>query len=1134
MSDQDRREFLRRWAATVGVVALPGCGGGTPGAAATASAAAADGAASAPAPAASSPATSGSGSGAAGASSGAAASASIGPIQFWVHSATTLTQAPFTLGLALPKGSIPSGSSAVASAAGVQVVVKNRWPDGSVKFAIVSGAVAVTAGTPTKLGLSASTSAAPSPAALTLSQLKATGVTAAVDAGNWGKASWSGSDWDTPFLAWVAGAQMSSWIYRKPVGTDPHLVAWLEVRLYAGGAVEVLPWLENGYLYVAAPASRSATYSFTLGGKQRFSRAIDLPSRCRTPLLDGTALSYWLANDVDVVARQDTQMLQASELVPSYHGKTGTTSGAYRALPASFTPLQQGGYSGSMGQTGYQAAIGLLPEWDVCFLTCDDAMAPYKGVVRNAFSAGRYALHFRDEKTNRPLRFSDYPNLSVNASTKLQFPPGASGTGAPGWDIPHHPSVGYMAYLATGLWYCMEEVQFAATYNFLGQVDDQRRFSQGVFLSSSGAATVRGAAWAVRSLAQASVATPDDDMLRSEFIASLTSNIEFNHATYVAKPNNPFGIVAPYGDAYGSNSDGRVTEAPWQQDFYTAAFGYALAMQPGVSADALGKLSAFFAWKARSVIGRLGGTGSTEWLYRDAAVYTMAVALVDFPDWSGGTGPWPENWGALYKASLGAANPGTTGDLRGAYFPDGTSYWGNLLPAISYAVRHAVPGAAEAYARLTGASNWSSLIDTFSGSPVWGVKALSAAGQVVVPAPTPSPPASPPPPPPPPPPAPPPPPPPAPTPPASAGSPAQAPTPPVATLPAWARGLSTWQWTPIAGTALSSVEPSPRPLGATGPNSKIDAWCGATLKRKGSVYMLGAAGGHNDYAGNEVDALNLLADKPAWEQLRAPSPNSDIVNGVQFLLDNRPSPAHTYYATQFIDRLNRMVVFASPGSDGNFPPAPAGYPYAGGSRSFSFDLLKGDWDAPDYIAKFPGAGDFFACLCVRHPLTGDVYYSRNYGDGWYRWTATTNRWDKLSGTTRAPWYAGSAIDTQRNRMLVVGGYSPIKPVVMDLNGGEQQVTFGGLGSDALLVTGYPGVVYDEINDLFIVAFNQGASIKLLTVRASDFHVAATAVTGSLPSARTNGIQNSLQYVPELKGIVIANSYRGDVYFMKTA
>lgn len=335
-------------------------------------------------------------------------------------------------------------------------------------------------------------------------------------------------------------------------------------------------------------------------------------------------------------------------------------------------------------------------------------------------------------------------------------------------------------------------------------------------------------------------------------------------------------------------------------------------------------------------------------------------------------------------------------------------------------------------------------------------------------------------------------------------------------------------------TALSSVEPTPRPLGSTGPSSKIDAWCGATLKRKGSVYMLGAAGGHADYAGNEVDALDLLADRPAWKQLRAPTPNEYIVSGVQFFLDKRPSAAHTYYSTQFIDRLNRMVVFAQAGAHGAFPPAPANYPYTGASRSFSFDMGKGDWDEPDYIARFPGSGDYLACLCVRHPLTGDVYYSRNMGDGWYRWTATANRWDKLSSTSRAPWYAGAAIDTQRNRMLVVGSYSPIAPAVLNLDGSSQQVGFGGLGASALTLSGYPGVIYDEINDMFIVAFNAGRSIKLLTVRASDLHVANVPITGTPPAARPNGIQNSLQYVPELKGIVIANSYRGDVYFMKTA
>ena len=244
-----------------------------------------------------------------------------------------------------------------------------------------------------------------------------------------------------------------------------------------------------------------------------------------------------------------------------------------------------------------------------------------------------------------------------------------------------------------------------------------------MFVSSSGAATVRGAAWGVRTLAQAAVATPDDDVpLRDEFLASFAANVNFNHGRFVAQPNNPYGVVTPYGDAYGTATDGKVTEAPWQQDFYTAAFGYALAMKPAIGATGLARLAAFFAWKAQFVIGRLGGTAPTEWLYRDAAQYTLVVAPVDNPDWAGGTGPWFQNWGQIYEATLGRTNPGVGGILREGYFPEATSYWGNLQPALAYAVQHEVPGSAAAYARMTGAANWSQIVSAFNQSPVWGVR----------------------------------------------------------------------------------------------------------------------------------------------------------------------------------------------------------------------------------------------------------------------------------------------------------------------------------------------------------------------------------------------------------------------------
>ena|SRR5438105_7234132 len=356
-------------------------------------------------------------------------------------------------------------------------------------------------------------------------------------------------------------------------------------------------------------------------------------------------------------------------------------------------------------------------------------------------------------------------------------------------------------------------------------------------------------------------------------------------------------------------------------------------------------------------------------------------------------------------------------------------------------------------------------------------------------------------------------------------------------VPAWVSNLPLWQWYPIPGTALSSVDPAVRPLGVTGPRSKMETWCGATLKRNGSVYMLGAAGGHQDYAGNEVDALQLNSDNPHWVQLRGPSPNSQIIDDpAQFYLDLKPSCTHTYYATQYINSLDRMLVISSAGvysHSGLYPAPPSNWAYLNSKRSFSFNTAAGDWDSPDYIAQYPGTGDWTACLCVKHPVTEDIYYSRNGGDGFYKWAAATNRWTKLSNNTDGSWYAGTAIDPTRNRLLRVGRYDNPVGEVRDLNGNLIPVTFGGLGASALAIGGYPGVIYDEVNDRFLVFYNAGNTINVLRVNPQTWFVDQPTFSGAAPGARPNGIQNSPQYVPELGGFVIANAYAGNVYFVRT-
>jgi hypothetical protein len=73
-------------------------------------------------------------------------------------------------------------------------------------------------------------------------------------------------------------------------------------------------------------------------------------------------------------------------------------------------------------------------------------------------------------------------------------------------------------------------------------------------------------------------------------------------------------------------------------------------------------------------------------------------------------------------AVQGSPGMRSDGGLRGGNFPSATSYWGNLQPALAYAVEHNVPGARDAYNRMIGAANWNSIAADFDSNPVWAVR----------------------------------------------------------------------------------------------------------------------------------------------------------------------------------------------------------------------------------------------------------------------------------------------------------------------------------------------------------------------------------------------------------------------------
>src|SRR5262249_33713434 len=149
-------------------------------------------------------------------------------------------------------------------------------------------------------------------------------------------------------------------------------------------------------------------------------------------------------SDPQVTAKLDTNYLIDSKLVPNYW-KRNPSATALNTLYQNYAPMQHGDWTPTMGDTGYQAQIGLLPLWDALYVTSGGDARAYQSVLANAKALNSYALVWNDSATRLPTTPSGRPTWTF-------YGPGAGGGPIPSdspnvWDGAHHGSGGYLAYL---------------------------------------------------------------------------------------------------------------------------------------------------------------------------------------------------------------------------------------------------------------------------------------------------------------------------------------------------------------------------------------------------------------------------------------------------------------------------------------------------------------------------------------------------------------------------------------------------------------------------------------------------------------------------------------------------------------
>jgi hypothetical protein len=218
------------------------------------------------------------------------------------------------------------------------------------------------------------------------------------------------------------------------------------------------------------------------------------------------------------------------------------------------------------------------------------------------------------------------------------------------------------------------------------------------------------------------------DAITSDYQSLLSNNAAY-WTTQVQQPGqNLVGYLYSYEHGDPNYGTGRVS--PWQQHFWVQTYGFISDLEPFANMTAWNTVRDFL---YKSIVGILGPVGTDNYCYTRASEYTIQISADNNNDPTS----WYDSWGQVYQGTIGAPNTSCGTTLQGSSGGDplsaATGYWGNLLPAIAYAVDHGATGAAASWTRLSTAANWSTVQNSFNNIPIWGIVPRSQPSSNTVP-----------------------------------------------------------------------------------------------------------------------------------------------------------------------------------------------------------------------------------------------------------------------------------------------------------------------------------------------------------------------------------------------------------------
>ena len=352
--------------------------------------------------------------------------------------------------------------------------------------------------------------------------------------------------------------------------------------------------------------------------------------------------------------------------------------------------------------------------------------------------------------------------------------------------------------------------------------------------------------------------------------------------------------------------------------------------------------------------------------------------------------------------------------------------------------------------------------------------------------------------------------------------------------PAWRKAMKPWQWASIQGTDLAAAVPDPVVPGSL--RARINAWNGLAADAANGRLYSADNGGHADYAGNEVYAIDLMSDHPKWKILRQPTAPADILKSDytrkiynDYYRDGRPASTHTYYALQFLPSRHAIFLFGRGSMWGTGNEA--------SWKTDAFSIAQNDWQP---AGSWPSVDDsrrnVVAASICRNPDTDDVYVAAPTGI--VRFDPRSGKFDSIArwlDNATAVSTRPCAVDTRRDRIVYFGDayHRPVGGLILDIRHGLlSRMQFEGPAAEEVAKGKSNFAWYDSESDRFLLKTSEAG--KVFSINAETFVATAvdTANADQVPDAM-NGVQNRWQRLPVLGGYAYYPRSGSGVWFLAT-